>query len=78
MTLDNSGWTVEMREENLVGLILGTMFGGLHTIAEFDRLGLTAGPKFVKPLDFANTVINAASGQPVEVLVYKPSHMVWI
>jgi len=63
MTLDNSGWTVEMREENLVGLILGTMFGGLHTIAEFDRLGLTAGPKFVKPLDFANTVINAASGQ---------------
>ncbi len=63
MTLENGGCTDEMREEQLVGLILGTMFGGLHTIAEFDRMGVTLGPKFVKPLDFANTVINAASGQ---------------
>lgn len=63
MTLDAGGWSEEMRQENLVGLILGTMFCGLHTIAEFDRLGLTSGPGFVKPLDFANTVINAASGQ---------------
>ena len=46
-----------------MGLVLGTMFGSIHTISEFDRRGLTAGPGYVKPLVFANTVINAAAGQ---------------
>ena len=46
-----------------VGLVLGTMFGSLRTISEFDRRGLTAGPNYVKPLVFANTVICAPAGQ---------------
>jgi 3-oxoacyl-[acyl-carrier-protein] synthase II len=46
-----------------VGLCLGTMFCGVHTIAEFDRRGLERGPSYVSPFDFANTVINAAAGQ---------------
>jgi 3-oxoacyl-[acyl-carrier-protein] synthase II len=46
-----------------VGLVLGTTFGSVHTISEFDRRALTAGPSYVKPLDFANSVINAAAGQ---------------
>ena len=50
-------------EERPIGLVLGTMFGSVRTIAEFDRRGLTAGPAYVKPLDFANSVINAAAGQ---------------
>lgn len=58
-----SGWSAERRQEHEVGLVLGTMFGGVHTISAFDRRGLEAGPKYVKPLDFANTVINAAAGQ---------------
>jgi len=45
------------------GLVLGTMFGSVRTIAEFDRRALTAGPNYVKPFDFANSVINAAAGQ---------------
>lgn len=45
------------------GLVLGTMFGSIHTISEFDRRALTAGPSYAKPLVFANTVINAAAGQ---------------
>ena len=45
-----------------VGLVLGTMFGSVRTIAEFDRRALTAGPSYVSPLDFANSVINAAAG----------------
>jgi 3-oxoacyl-[acyl-carrier-protein] synthase II len=44
------------------GLVLGTMFGSVRTIAEFDRRALTAGPNYVSPLDFANSVINAAAG----------------
>jgi len=46
-----------------IGLVLGTMFGSVHTISEFDRRALVAGPQYAKPLDFANSVINAAAGQ---------------
>lgn len=49
--------------EREVGLVLGTLFGSVSTIASFDRRGMEAGPKYVKPLDFANSVINAAAGQ---------------
>jgi 3-oxoacyl-(acyl-carrier-protein) synthase len=45
------------------GLVLGTMFSGAHTIGEFDRRAQTVGPEFASPLDFANTVLNAAGGQ---------------
>jgi 3-oxoacyl-[acyl-carrier-protein] synthase II len=45
------------------GLVLGTLFGGLRTISEFDRRALSQGPLYASPLDFANTVINAAAGQ---------------
>ena len=63
LALAASGWSPERREENLVGLVLGTMFCSVRTIAEFDRRAITLGPSYAKPLDFANTVINAASGQ---------------
>lgn len=45
------------------GLVLGTMFSGAHTIGEFDRRAQKQGPQFASPLDFANTVLNAAAGQ---------------
>jgi len=45
------------------GLVLGTMYGSVRTISEFDRRALTAGPQYTKPFDFANSVINAAAGQ---------------
>jgi 3-oxoacyl-[acyl-carrier-protein] synthase II len=61
--LDESGWTPELRAEREVGLMLGTVFCSLKTIAEFDRRGLQLGPSHVSPLDFANSVINAAAGQ---------------
>ncbi len=63
LAFEASGWTSEMRGEHEVGLVLGTMFGSVHTIAAFDRRGLVAGPKYVKPFEFANSVINAAAGQ---------------
>ena len=61
--LDASGWTAEMRAEHEVGLVLGTMFCSVHTISEFDRRALEAGPAYASPMDFSNTVINAAAGQ---------------
>ncbi|MEM6454435.1 MAG: beta-ketoacyl synthase N-terminal-like domain-containing protein [Acidobacteriota bacterium] len=46
-----------------LGLVLGTTFGSVHTISAFDRRAQSAGPSYAKPLDFANSVINAAAGQ---------------
>lgn len=46
-----------------IGLVLGTMFGSVHTVCKFDQRALTHGPQYSKPFDFANSVINAAAGQ---------------
>src|SRR5688572_9042327 len=63
LALDHSGWSPEMVEQEEAGLVLGTMFGSLLTISDFDCRLLEAGPGYVSPMDFANTVINAAAGQ---------------
>jgi 3-oxoacyl-[acyl-carrier-protein] synthase II len=61
--LEESGWTAEMRAGREVGLVLGTMFCSVRTIAEFDRRAVQLGPSYASPMDFANSVINAAAGQ---------------
>lgn len=64
LALDDSGWGGEdSKGRGGLGLVLGTMFGSVHTISAFDRRALEAGPNYAKPMDFANTVINAAAGQ---------------
>lgn len=63
LALKHSGWTPEKLKEHDVGLVLGTMFGSVHTISKFDRQALVQGPACASPMDFANTVINAAAGQ---------------
>lgn len=62
-TLEDAGLDAAWCAAHEVGMVLGTTFGSVRTIAAFDRRGMEAGPKYVKPLDFANTVINAAAGQ---------------
>jgi 3-oxoacyl-[acyl-carrier-protein] synthase II len=61
--LEASGWTPELRTGQQAGLVLGTMYCSVRTIAEFDRRAVQAGPSHASPLDFANSVINAAAGQ---------------
>jgi 3-oxoacyl-[acyl-carrier-protein] synthase II len=63
LAFDDSGWSEPMRKDEEVGLVLGTMFCSVHTISEFDRRALEAGPRYASPMDFSNTVINAAAGQ---------------
>src|SRR5579884_1222032 len=46
-----------------LGLVCGTMFGGLHSITSFDWSGLNDGPNYVNPMEFPNTVINSPAGQ---------------
>jgi 3-oxoacyl-[acyl-carrier-protein] synthase II len=45
-----------------VGVVLGTTCGVISSIGTFDRETLTAGPQFVSPMAFANTVLNAPAG----------------
>src|SRR5687768_1984195 len=63
LALNNSGWSESMRNDEEVGLVLGTMFCSVHTISQFDRRALEVGPTYASPMDFSNTVINAAAGQ---------------
>ncbi len=63
LALDAAGWTPELRAEHEVGLVLGTMYCSAHTISKFDCRALEAGPKYAKPFEFANSVLNAAAGQ---------------
>lgn len=63
LALADSGWTAEARAAQAVGLILGTMFCSVRTIGEFDRRAQQAGPEYASPMDFSNTVLNAAAGQ---------------
>lgn len=63
LALNDSQWSESMRNEEEVGLVLGTMFCSVHTISEFDRRALEVGPAYASPMDFSNTVINAAAGQ---------------
>src|SRR5256714_3280261 len=63
LALNDSGWSEELRNQHEVGLVLGTMFCSVRTISEFDRRAVEAGPAYASPLDFSNTVINAAAGQ---------------
>ncbi|MGC2695759.1 MAG: beta-ketoacyl-[acyl-carrier-protein] synthase family protein [Candidatus Angelobacter sp.] len=63
LALEDSDWTPARLAEHPAGLVLGTMFGSVHTIGKFDRHALERGPACASPMDFANTVINAAAGQ---------------
>lgn len=63
LALESSGFGPEARGDRDVGLVLGTMFCSVKTIAEFDRRAQSAGPEYASPLDFSNTVLNAAAGQ---------------
>ncbi len=63
LALADTGLDQGFRESNEISLVLGTNFCSAGTIASFDQRGLEQGPEYVSPLDFANTVINAAAGQ---------------
>ncbi len=63
LALADSGWSADRRRDRELGVILGTMFCSVRTIGEFDRRAQQSGPEYASPLDFANTVLNAAAGQ---------------
>jgi 3-oxoacyl-[acyl-carrier-protein] synthase II len=63
LAIDDS--RLEITEDNThsTGVSIGTTFGSLHSIFQFDRSGLIEGPRFVNPSHFPNTVINSSASQ---------------
>lgn len=59
LAIDNSGLVIDEENTYSMGVSIGTTFGSLHSISQFDRVGLIEGPKFVNPSHFPNTVINS-------------------
>ena len=56
---------IQITEENTgsMGVSVGATFGSLHSVSQFDREGLTEGPRYVNPSYFPNTVINSPASQ---------------
>jgi len=63
LALEDAGLTVREEDSYCTGVAVGATFGSLHSIAQFDREGITEGPRFVNPSFFPNTVINSPASQ---------------
>lgn len=63
LALDDAGLIINDDNSDQVGVSIGATFGSLHSISQFDRVGLTEGPRYVNPSHFPNTVINSPASQ---------------
>ncbi|MGE5174543.1 MAG: beta-ketoacyl synthase N-terminal-like domain-containing protein, partial [Betaproteobacteria bacterium] len=63
LALDDSRLNITEDNTHSIGVSIGTTFGSLHSISQFDRSGLVDGPRFVNPSHFPNTVINSPASQ---------------
>ncbi len=63
LAIDDSRLNITEDNAHSIGVSVGTTFGSLHSISQFDRSGLLEGPRFVNPSHFPNTVINSPASQ---------------
>lgn len=54
---------LKIEAESSTGVVIGTIFGSLEIVSNFDKITLLEGPKSVSPTDFSLSVINAATSQ---------------
>jgi 3-oxoacyl-[acyl-carrier-protein] synthase II len=59
LALDDAQLKITNENAHSTGVSIGSTFGSLHSIFQFDRTGLIEGPRFVNPSHFPNTVINS-------------------
>lgn len=60
---EDSGIEISELNQERIGSIMNTVYGPLKVTESFLKTLITQGPKNVSPNDFANTVINCATGQ---------------
>ncbi len=63
LAIDDANLQITEGNTNSIGVSVGTTFGSLHSISQFDREGLIDGPRYVNPSHFPNTVINSPASQ---------------
>jgi len=63
LALDDANLQITDENTHSIGVSIGTTFGSLHSISQFDRESFTEGPKYVNPSHFPNTVINSPTSQ---------------
>jgi 3-oxoacyl-[acyl-carrier-protein] synthase II len=63
LAIDDANLQITDENTHSIGVSIGTTFGSLHSISQFDREGLIEGPKYVNPSHFPNTVINSPASQ---------------
>lgn len=63
LALEDSALEITEKNAPFAGVSIGSTFGSLHSIFQFDRVGLTEGPRFVNPSHFPNTVINSPASR---------------
>lgn len=63
LALDDAGLAITEENSRQVGVAIGTTFGSIKSISDFDREALVEGPRYVNPAFFPNTVINSPASQ---------------
>ncbi|MBM4137669.1 MAG: beta-ketoacyl-[acyl-carrier-protein] synthase family protein, partial [Nitrospira sp.] len=63
LAIDDAKLKITDENTNSIGVSIGTTFGSLHSISQFDREGLIEGPRYVNPSHFPNTVINSPASR---------------
>jgi 3-oxoacyl-[acyl-carrier-protein] synthase II len=63
LAIDDANLQITDENTNSIGVSIGTTFGSLHSISQFDREGIIEGPKYVNPSYFPNTVLNSPASQ---------------
>jgi 3-oxoacyl-[acyl-carrier-protein] synthase II len=63
LAVEDSRFEITEINAQSAGVAIGTTFGSLHSIFQFDRSGLIDGPRFVNPSFFPNTVLNSPASR---------------
>jgi 3-oxoacyl-[acyl-carrier-protein] synthase II len=63
LAIEDAGIQIDDGNTNSTGVSVGTTFGSLHSISQFDKDSLIEGPRFVNPSHFPNTVLNSPASQ---------------
>lgn len=63
LAIEDAGISVTSHNTDATGVSIGTTFGSLHSISQFDLTSLREGPRFVNPSHFPNTVINSPASR---------------
>lgn len=72
--LEDAGIGSDNINSSITGISVGTTFGSINSLSEFDRQSLEEGPHFVNPSRFPNTVINSpASRAAIRYVVKGPN-----